>query len=168
MISACLLGEKTRYNGSDALYESEILDKWKGEGKIISFCPEMLAGFSVPRAPSEILNGTGRDVLEGKASVIKNDGSDVSTMFIEGARLALRLAQTHNVRTAVLKERSPSCGSSMKYDGTFTHTLIPGAGVTTSLLRQHGIAVFSENQLKEAEEYLSSLEEDNCTDFQPR
>lgn len=72
-------------------------------------------------------------------------------MYIQGARAALRRAQELEADTVVLKEYSPSCGSAMIYNGRFANEKIAGNGVTTALLRRHGIKVISEEQLAELE-----------------
>jgi uncharacterized protein YbbK (DUF523 family) len=100
----------------------------------------------------------GAAVLDGTARVLTADGVDVTASFVRGAELALDVAQRYAVRMAVLKEGSPSCGSSRIYDGTFTGRATTGSGVTTALLNRHGIRVFSEDQLTAADTYLAELE----------
>ena len=68
--------------------------------------------------------------------------------YQKGAEAALRLARRLGCSRALLKERSPSCGSGMIYDGSFTGALTEGNGVTTDLLLQNAIAVFGESQLQ--------------------
>ncbi|WP_373047673.1 DUF523 domain-containing protein [Vulgatibacter sp.] len=154
LVSACLLGERVRYDGRDKRSHDDILARWEREGRVVSFCPEIGGGLPVPRPPAEIRSGVGADVLAGRAAVRNNLGGDDTAAFRAGAERALQIAQRHGIRVAVLKERSPSCGSSQIYDGTFTGKAIAGEGVTTALLRQHGIAVFSEAELAEADAAL--------------
>ncbi len=90
--------------------------------------------------------------------MLASDGSDVTAAFVSGARGALAAARSHGVRMAVLKEGSPSCGVLSIYDGSFQGQRAPGQGVTTALLEQHGIRVFTEEQLDEAAAYLRTLE----------
>jgi uncharacterized protein YbbK (DUF523 family) len=146
VVSACLLGAPVRFDGRDKKSEHPVLARWMDEGRIISVCPEMLGGLGTPRPPAEIR----------EERVFTNEGRDVTAEFGLGARTAL--ASAENARMAVLKEGSPSCGSSYIYDGTFTKTRVAGAGVTASLLRERGFAVFSEEQLEEADAYLRDLE----------
>jgi len=90
------------------------------------------------------------DVLEGKAKVMDIEGHDVTIYFLKGAEYTLRLAEKYNIEIAILKEKSPSCGTHHIYDGHFDSTLIPGFGVTAAILEQNGIRVFSENELDQA------------------
>ena len=159
LISACLMGQRVRYDANYAAVEADILGKWQGDGRLITICPEMAGGLSVPRPAAEIYNGTGIDVLDKKEVVLRKDGADVSGFFIRGAKATLDLALKHNIRLAVLKDKSPSCGSTLIYNGQFAGMKREGEGVTTALLRRHGITVFSENQLAEAAAFLGSLEE---------
>ncbi len=158
-ISSCLLGEKVRYHGGDALVISSIMEKWKNEGRIVSLCPEVSAGFSVPRPPSEISGeGGGSAVLSGKAKVVKKDHQDYSDLFILGAQNALKIIVDHKIKIAILKEGSPSCGANFIYDGSFSGKKIVGQGVTSSLLKQNGIEVFAETQIEEADRFLAQIE----------
>ncbi|MBK8285248.1 MAG: DUF523 domain-containing protein [Ahniella sp.] len=159
LISACLLGEPVRHDGRDKWCADDVLHRWRKEGRVVGFCPELAGGLSVPRPPAEIEGGQGGSaVLTGLAHVRTNLGADVSTEFIAGAQQALALAHRHHIRMAVLKESSPSCGSSRIYDGQFNGTAVTGSGVTTALLRAHGIQVFSELELAEAEVFLRALD----------
>lgn len=141
LVSACLLGEKVRYDGGDcactALWPHQETVQW------LPFCPEVAGGLAVPRAPAEIQGGDGAAVLAGSATVMDAKGQDVRGALMRGAVQALALAQQHRVVAAVLKQKSPSCGCGLIYDGTFSGTLKNGHGVTAALLQQHGIDVFS-------------------------
>jgi uncharacterized protein YbbK (DUF523 family) len=158
LISACLLGENVRYNAEVFPLENEILKNWIFENKLIPFCPEVAGGLPVPRLPAEIVNSTSKGVLNGEGKVINSAGNDVSDNFIKGARLALEIAKKNNIKIAILKESSPSCGSNTIYDGTFSKSKKMGKGITTTLLEENGIKVFNENQVSEAYLYLKSLE----------
>ena len=111
------------------------------EGKVKPVCPECLAHLPIPRCPSEIVGGDGRDVLAGTARVMSRDGRDITNAFLHGARAVLEAAQRCGARRAYLKSKSPSCGVRAIYDGTFTHTLKEGKGVAAALLEQNGIEV---------------------------
>jgi uncharacterized protein YbbK (DUF523 family) len=128
-------------------------------GAPVHFCPEIAAGFPIPRQPAEIVGGDGRLVLSGHAKVIEDTGADVTEMFVAGARKAVDFAEKNKVRIAILTDGSPSCGSTYVYDGNFTGKQIPGKGVTAELLEQNGIRVFSEDQIEDALVFLKSLEE---------
>jgi len=123
-------------------------------GKALPVCPEKLGGLPMPRPPAEIQGGDGRDVLEGRARVVNREGMDVTPAFTAGARATLELARRHGIRIAILKERSPSCGSTAIYDGSFSGQTRSGQGVTAALLRSHGVKVFNEETWKRAAPYL--------------
>ncbi|MDD5750384.1 MAG: DUF523 domain-containing protein [Candidatus Pacebacteria bacterium] len=144
LCSACLLGVKCRYDGQGKPNE-KVLGLAKKE-ILIPVCPEQLGGLPIPRVPSEA-TGSGQAVLEGKAKVITKQGSDVTDSFIRGAEEVLKLARLLGAKKAILKQRSPSCGSGQIYDGTFSKTVTKGDGVTAALLKQNGIEVVSEEEL---------------------
>lgn len=154
LVSACLLGEKVRYDGKSLLARSEIIQQWLNEGRVLSICPEVSAGMSIPRAPAEITGGDGDDVLTGRAPITDNIGRDVTESFVRGAYNALSVCKKNDVDVAVLTEFSPSCGSSSIYNGDFSGTKIAGSGVTAALLAKNGIRVFNQSQLTEANLWL--------------
>lgn len=135
LVSACFLGDKVRYDASDNRLTHPLIDNWKKESRLVGFCPEVSGGLCTPRPAAEILY---HDV------VITEAGDNVSQAFIDGANEALRLCQRKNIKYALMKESSPSCGSTTIYDGSFKKKKIFGEGITVSLLRQNGIKVFSE------------------------
>jgi uncharacterized protein YbbK (DUF523 family) len=159
LVSACLLGQPVRHNGAHKRSDDEILRRWIEEGRVVAVCPEIAGGLPVPRPAAEIVGGAdGSRVLAGEVNVIDFNGRDVSPHFVSGANVALEAARANNIRIAILKEGSPSCGSGYTYDGTFTSTRVPDHhGVTAALLSDNGIRVFSEMQLAEAEECLKQL-----------
>jgi uncharacterized protein YbbK (DUF523 family) len=157
LISACLLGEKVRYNGRDAFTDSPIIARWHREGRIVPFCPEVAGGLGVPRPAAELQGGSGADVLDGLLRIATAAATDVTDAFLSGARRALATATAERVRLAVLKDGSPSCATTYLYDGSFSGRRRSGAGVTAALLERHGIRVFSERQLEEADAFLASL-----------
>ncbi len=135
LVSACLLGIECAWDGKNkaneditGLLEKEIL---------IPVCPEQLGGLPTPRMPSE----------QKGARVYSKCGEDVTNYFIKGAKEVLRLAKLYNIKEAILKQKSPSCGCGQIYDGTFSGTIINGAGVTTALLKRNGINVISEEEI---------------------
>ncbi|MFS8369068.1 DUF523 domain-containing protein [Acetobacter indonesiensis] len=155
LVSACLLGRPVRYDGSAKTLTSALLDHWQNEGRIIPACPEQMAGFSTPRPAAEIADHfSGDDVLAGRARVHDVTGEDVTADFITGAQQALALAQSHDCRFALLIDGSPSCGSLMVYDGSFTGHKHTGMGVTTALFRRNGIAVFAPAEIHDLHERL--------------
>lgn len=141
LISSCFLGERVRYNGVVTPLVNKLLEQWKKKGRLITICPEVISGLPVPRPPAEIDPNT--------KQVITIESIDVTEQFDKGAKLALRLCRQYNIQVALLKESSPSCGSNTIYDGTFRQQKIIGEGVTTKLLREHGIKVFCEDSIEE-------------------
>lgn len=145
LVSACLLGVECRYNGKGELdpQVKALLDSHH----LIPVCPEIMGGLATPRTPAERRDGR----------VVTRDGQDVSLAYEKGAAQTLKLAKLYGCSAAVLKERSPSCGSGRIYDGTFTRQLTDGEGVCAGLLRAHGINVYGESQihrlLEEIERY---------------
>lgn len=136
IVSACLAGEKCRYDGRSCLDEEirELVLKHQA----IAVCPESLGGLSVPRTASEIVNG----------KVVSFEGEDRTKQFIAGAQKALEIALKNNCRFAVFKSKSPSCGLHRIYDGTFSGTLVEGNGITAQLFLENGIQVMDEHMFK--------------------
>ncbi|MBX4265948.1 DUF523 domain-containing protein [Clostridium estertheticum] len=145
IVSSCLCGINCRYDGSNNL-DTRVL-KLLNEGKALPVCPEQLGGLATPREPCEILNGNGLDVIDGKATIIGAKNNDLTSSFLKGAYETLKIAEGIGATTAILKARSPSCGVSKIYDGTFSSTLRPGNGVAAELLLSKGIKVFTEEDL---------------------
>jgi uncharacterized protein YbbK (DUF523 family) len=147
LVSACLLGIRTRYDGGCCpVYQ---LIQLAARGLAVPVCPEVAGGLPVPRPPAEIVGGDGQAVLDGQARVLTIDGEDVTEAFLSGARQALETAQCLGIRQAVLKEDSPSCGLGRIYDGTFSDRMVSGQGVAAALLQRNGITVLSEEDLEE-------------------
>ncbi|WP_411033553.1 DUF523 domain-containing protein [Shinella sp. BYT-45] len=148
LISACLAGLPVRYNGSAKPLLHEAVGRWKAEGRLVTLCPELAGGFQVPRPPAEIEGGlNGDDVLDARARVLEVSGRDVSAAYVDGARIALKIAHENGCRHALLIDGSPSCGSGFVYDGTFSGVRHAGQGVTAALLRRSGIAVYSDREV---------------------
>ena len=146
LVSACLLGEKCRHDGRDSL--DKRIKRLSSNVPMVVFCPEVESGLSIPREPCEIMGGDGCDVLDNKARVLAEDGSDLSIFYLEGARVALEKAKLNCAKRAILKENSPSCGATNIYDGTFKGLLRPGQGVTAAMLRRWGLKVSSDEYLE--------------------
>lgn len=159
LVSSCLIGRPVRYDGAHRHSASEVLQRWLAEGRVVPVCPEVAGGLPVPRPPAEIAGGAGgAAVLAHRAKVVDLEANDLAAEFLSGARYALEQAKAKGIRIAVLKEGSPSCGSTFIYDGTFSATRIRGQGVAAALLESAGVRVFSEEQFAEASEMLQSLE----------
>ena len=135
LVSACLLGHNCKYNGKNNKNE-KVLDYIKNK-HVIPICPEVFGGLTIPRLPSEIKDN----------KVINKTGKDVSDNFIRGANKTLEIAKKLNVKKALLKQNSPSCGCGRIYDGSFTNTIINGDGITTRILKENNIEVITEEDL---------------------
>lgn len=140
-----------RYDGGSKPRTDSVLLRWQSEGRLVACCPEVEGGLPVPRPPAEI-------VRTRPLTVRAVNGTDVTDSFVRGAAATLATANRHDIKMAVLKEDSPSCGSRRVYDGTFSGRSVAGSGVTTQLLERHGIRVFSEHDLDEAAAHLELLE----------
>ncbi len=159
LVSSCFLGNKVRYDGQDCLQSHERLQAWVKADKVIVLCPEMAGELPTPRAPAEIEKGkTAQAVLDNKAKVITVNGDDVTKEYVAGAQKALALVKEHHIQVAILKARSPSCGSTHVYDGSYSSQLVSGQGVTAALLIKHGIQVFDETQIDDALDAAESLD----------
>jgi uncharacterized protein YbbK (DUF523 family) len=148
LISACLIGENCRYDGTNKLQKN--LLKLAKYYDLIPICPEVSGGLKTPRHPSEIKDG----------KVINQKGRDVTDNYHDGAYWALSIVRVYHIRLAILKEDSPSCGVHQIYDGSFTGKKIPGQGITTKRLMENKVKVINE---KEALELLKTLEEKETT-----
>ncbi len=136
LVSACLLGASCRYDGKSKPNEKvlELMEKYE----LIPVCPEIFGGLPTPRTPAERVG----------SRVLTRDGADVTEQYEHGAAEALRLAKLFGCKKAVLKEKSPSCGSGEIYDGSFSGALTPGFGVAAALLFENGIEVFGESDIE--------------------
>lgn len=143
LVSSCLLGVRCRYNGTGG--EAGWLSDLSEHAILIPVCPEVMGGLPTPREPAERCG----------LRVITKSGADVTAAYEQGAALVLSLAQWYGSPCAVLKERSPSCGSRNIYDGTHSGRLIPGDGKTTELLKQQGIPVFGESKGEKLKDFLA-------------
>lgn len=129
LVSACLLGENCKYSGGNN-YSAKVAAFVQGH-EVIPVCPEVLGGLPIPRTPAELVNG----------KVVNRDGVSVDAAFRAGAAKALAIAKEKGAELAILQPRSPSCGATEIYDGTFTGHKVPGQGVFAALLRENGIPV---------------------------
>lgn len=134
IVSACLLGLDTRYDGASAF--SPLVAERLKECSFVPLCPEQLGGFPTPRPKAAIVSGSGADVLCGSSRVMDESGADVTERFVKGAEAVLKIARVCGATEAFLKDKSPSCGVERIYNGT---ELAGGEGVTTALLRKNGI-----------------------------
>jgi len=147
LVSACLAGVNCRHNGGNKIHPH--IAKMVTEGRAIPVCPEQLGGLPTPRTEADIADGTGPDVLDGRARVIDREGRDVTAQFTRGAREVLQIAKTAGATMAILKENSPSCGCRRTYtrDADGRSRRVEGRGVTAALLSREGLRVISEEEL---------------------
>lgn len=145
LVSACLAGRACRFDGTASL--DDAVGRLVAEGRAILVCPEADGGLGTPRPPAEIVGGTGRDVIEGRARVVTESGADVTDAYLRGAHIALAAARRGGAETAILKARSPSCGKGRVYDGSFSRSLTDGDGVTAALLEASGIEVVTDEEV---------------------
>ena len=142
IVSACLTGVRCRYDGGHRLDEKVLMLSMEDEH--VPLCPEQMGGLTTPRRPSEIIGGDGDDVLEGRARVVDAEGKDVTAQFIKGAMEGLAIAKRIDVKKAIMKEKSPSCGVHRIYRNGI---LVSGKGVLTALLLREGIGVVSNEEI---------------------
>lgn len=138
LISACLMGAKCKYTGGHNALPAEKLAALREKYALVPVCPELSGGLGVPREPSE----------RRAEAVVSRSGRDVTEQYRLGAGTAEKLCLRFGCRRALLKERSPSCGSGKIYDGSFSGTLIPGDGVTAARLKKRGVAVVGETEIE--------------------
>lgn len=135
LVSACFIHSGYKYDGGANINEK--IAKLTEKYDFVLICPEVFGGLPSPRYPSEIVG----------ERVVNNIGEDVTDAFISGANKALELAKQHNIKKAILKAKSPSCGKGMIYDGTFSHQVVAGNGIAAQLLIENGIEVYTELEL---------------------
>lgn len=135
LISSCLLGINCKYNGKNN-YNEKIENILKTE-EVLPLCAEQLGGLTTPRSPSEI------KIINGEKRVINKLGEDVTENFYKGAEEVLKMVKKFNIKKAILKSKSPSCGKGKIYSGNFDDTLVSGNGILTDLLIKNGVEVFT-------------------------
>lgn len=137
LVSACLLGVCCRYDGRGNPLPQESLDALLRQHQCIPVCPEIMGGLPTPRPPAE---------RQGN-QVVTQEGQDVTAAFQRGAQETRKLAELFRCQAALLKERSPSCGCGTIYDGSFSHTRVPGDGLAAQTLKAAGLSVYGESDL---------------------
>ena len=150
-VSACLLGHNCRYDGGHK--RNERVFEHLGESDVVAICPESLGGLKIPRSPAYLSGGQGADVLEGRACVLNAVGEELTEAFITGAQRAAEIIEKHSCTSAIMKEKSPSCGVRLIYARSIKAgdvrqgrgEIFEGEGVLTALLRGKGLTVLSES-----------------------
>jgi uncharacterized protein YbbK (DUF523 family) len=135
VVSACLLGTCCNHEAGHS--RRPAVEALAGTHRLFPICPEVCGGLTTPRPAAERVGDR----------VVNASGDDVTDAYARGARAAVELAAAVGAKRAVLKARSPSCGTDRIYDGTFSRILRPGAGVTADALRAAGVEVVSEDDL---------------------
>ena len=135
LISACLVGDNVKYDGGNN--KNPLIEKLLEKYELVPFCPEVEGGLPTPRHPCEQKDG----------GVINDLGEDVTEQFERGAELAYNICLFLKIKKAILKERSPSCGVHHIYDGSFSHKVIDGSGVTAAYLKEKGIVIYNEDEI---------------------
>ena len=156
LVSACLLGINCRYN-SEIKAVPEVINLFHDKNLIpIPICPEQLGGLSTPRPKVSFSIGAGADVIKGSGRLTSEFGDETTSAFIHGAEQSLSVAKLTKAKTAILKERSPSCGVKSVYQN---NTLINGEGVTAALLTKNGLELLSEEDIIEGNfSFISSFQ----------
>ncbi len=154
LVSECLYGGSiVRYDGEDRAETDPRFIKWKSEGRLVKVCPEVYGGLTTPRSDAQ---------RQKDGTVMTRSGHDVTEEYMKGAVKAVHLAEKYDVVFCIMKQKSPSCGSTYIYDGSFSGAKIHGEGLAVELLRKAGFIVFGEDQLDEAETALAA--EDDADD----
>ena len=138
LVSACLAGFNCKYNGKNNFNEK--IFKLVKEGKAIPVCAEQLGGLTTPRLPSEI------KIINRKRYVVNSNNIDVTENFENGAKEVLKIAKKMNIKKAILKSKSPSCGVGRIYSGNFDNELVDGNGVLAELLIKNNISVINSDE----------------------
>lgn len=139
LVSDCLLGSRVRYDGNHCSVGKSKIQLLKDNFNLIAICPEVMAGMSIPREPIEIKN----------SKIITQDQIDITSSFDKVFIYMEKLLKEKDIKTAVLKNFSPSCGSTFIYDGSFSGVKIPGNGIITSYLKMLDVEIFNEDSLDE-------------------
>ena len=136
VVSACLAGCKCRYDGKDnlCLKVKQLVE----EGRAVTVCPEVMGGMTTPRIPSERKDD----------KVINSIGEDNTAYFVKGVEKSIEIVKEHNIKKAILKAKSPSCGNKYIYDGTFSKTLVEGKGMLAEKLTELGLEIYDEGDEK--------------------
>lgn len=149
LVSACLIGWPVRFDGAAKTAHHPLLARWAEEGRLVPLCPETMAGMATPRAAAEIApEATAEGVLAGRGRLVDAEGGDPTAAFLEGARLSVATARVRGARFALMTDGSPSCGSTLIADGTFSGRKRLGEGVAVRALRDAGVEVFGLDEIE--------------------
>ena len=135
LVSSCLLGINCKYNGKNNYNEK--IEKILKTEEVLPLCAEQLGGLTTPRSPAEI------KIINGEKRVFNKLGEDVTENFLRGANEILKMVKKFNIKKAILKEKSPSCGKGLIYSGNFDEKLVNGNGILVDLLIENGVEVLT-------------------------
>jgi len=155
-VSACLTGKAVQYDGKLRKIENPILQKWIKEKKVFPFCPEIAGGLDTPRNRAEIVKIKAAKNIEDRFLIKDIEHNDLTDHFIAGAQLSLKFAKEKNIKLALLKDGSPSCGTTYIHDGSFTNVRIKGKGILAYFFDENNILCFNENQIHKLNKLLST------------
>jgi uncharacterized protein YbbK (DUF523 family) len=145
-ISACLMGERVRYDGGHKAldYANAVLDK---HFDLVRICPEVAIGLGIPRPALQLHEDNDRLHVRG----VDDPMWDVTDDLV---RYGEEVSHQHaNLAGYLFKSRSPSCGLHAvpvhRADGTVTET--GRGGFAQALLqRVHDLPAIQEDQLADA------------------
>jgi len=152
LVSSCLLGLDSRYNGVCKKNKFVLDFLAAGNWTIVPVCPEQLAGLPTPRPATQFSEGDGASILKGNGKVVNSNHETMTDTFVKGAEQTLQIAKLNDCTQAILKERSPSCGVHEIYRN---NNIVQGSGVAAAMLSLHGVSVFSEDDLDKDSNNLS-------------
>lgn len=138
LVSSCLFGLKCRYDGKEMVNQS-VMDYLKDKEYIL-VCPEQMGGLATPRPPAEIIS-------KSPLKIVNNINEDVTIQFETGVKEIEKIIKNKKIDLAILKSKSPSCGSKVIYDGSFSGTLISGKGIFAEALESKNIKVINEEEV---------------------
>ncbi|MBI4834507.1 MAG: DUF523 domain-containing protein [Planctomycetes bacterium] len=148
LVSACLAGINSRYDGSSVL--NRFLYRRLKDKPLLIVCPELSGGLPVPRPPVQITGKnsantySGKSVWENKARLTSVKGKDFTKAFLKGCKRINKLLKVVKIKSAFIKARSPSCGNGFVYNRnlkTGKVELVKGDGVFTHMLKKRKIPV---------------------------
>lgn len=149
VVSACLLGKRCRFDGKSKPNKIVIAFCRGKNVEVLAVCPERDGGLPVPRTPSEIQGGDGGDVLTGVTRIVSQNGEDRTEAFVSGAKKCLERINEFKPDLVILKDGSPSCGTSRIYDGSFSQKARQGAGLLAVLCRRQGYHPVTEYDIED-------------------
>ncbi len=155
-ISACLLGERVRYDARDKRHElicRMFIRQLKNQLDVVPFCPETAIGLGVPRDKIELVRQKDQSI---RVLGVENHTWDVTEALQSYARAFLK--QYPNLKYFIVKSRSPSCGykTTPVFLNAMEESLDSGMFVQTLLQIKPDLKMINESEL---------LTEQDCLEF---